>query len=118
VGAIRDSVRIPAAGVRLEADVVVPPSTPRVVGFVHGSGSSHHSPRHRYVPAELQAAGLATVLADLLTPIEGVEDARSTELRFDIDLLAARTALPRCTSRRCSSWVRGTRSCCSSTRKR
>ena len=89
---VRDCVRIPAAGVELEADAVVPPSAARVVGFVHGSGSSHHRPRHRYVPAELQAAGSATVLADLLTPIEGVEDARTAELRFDIDLLAARTA--------------------------
>ena len=89
---VRDSVRIPAAGVELEADVVVPPSAARVVGFVHGSGSSRHSPRHRYVAAELQAAGLATVLADLLTPVEEVEDARTAELRFDIDLLAARTA--------------------------
>jgi len=75
VSLVRDSVRIPAAGVELEADVVVPPSAARVVGFVHGSGSSRHSPRHRYVAAELRAAGLATVLTDLLTPVEEVEDA-------------------------------------------
>jgi len=31
--------------------------------FVHGSGSSRHSPRNRYVAGELQTAGLATVLA-------------------------------------------------------
>ena len=85
---VRDSVTIPAAGVELEADVVVPPSAAGVVGFVHGSGSCRHSPRHRYVASELQAAGLATVLADLLTPAEE----RTAELRFDIDLLAARTA--------------------------
>jgi pimeloyl-ACP methyl ester carboxylesterase len=72
---VRDSMRILAAGVELEADVVVPPSAARVVGFVHGSGSSRHSPRHRYVASELQATGLATVLTDLLTPVEEIEDA-------------------------------------------
>jgi pimeloyl-ACP methyl ester carboxylesterase len=75
VSLVRDSVRIPAAGVQLEADVVVPPCAARVVGFVHGNGSSRHSPRHRYVAADLQATGLATVLTDLLTPVEEVEDA-------------------------------------------
>jgi predicted alpha/beta-hydrolase family hydrolase len=75
VSVVGDSVRIPAAGVELEADVGVPPSAASVVGFVHSSGSSRHSPRHRYVAAELQAAGLATVLTDLLTPVEEVEDA-------------------------------------------
>jgi predicted alpha/beta-hydrolase family hydrolase len=41
-----------------------------VVVFAHGSGSSRHSPRNRYVATELQEAGLATVLADLLTAAE------------------------------------------------
>jgi pimeloyl-ACP methyl ester carboxylesterase len=89
---VHESLSIPAAGVGLDADVVVPPSAGGVVVFVHGSGSSRHSPRNRYVAGELQAAGLATVLADLLTPAEEIEDARTGALRFDIGLLAARTA--------------------------
>ena len=40
---------------------------------------------------ELQAAGFATLLADLLTPAEEIEDSRTGALRFDIDMLAART---------------------------
>jgi hypothetical protein len=94
VSVVRDSVRIPAAGVELETDVVVPPSAAGVVGFVHRSGSSRHSHCNRYVAAELQAAGVATVLADPLMPAEEAEDARTAELRFDIniDLLAAATA--------------------------
>ena len=88
----RESVLIPAAGVELEADVVVPHPAEGVVVFVHGSGSSRHSPRNRYVAGELQEAGLATVLADLFTPAEEVEDSRSGALRFDIGLLASRTA--------------------------
>src|SRR5438309_9050757 len=60
------------------------------VGFAHGSGSSRHSPRNRYVAEVLQAAGLATVLADLLTPEEEQYDARAARIRFDIGLLATR----------------------------
>src|SRR4051794_27932280 len=86
------SVRIPAAGVMLEADVALPESARGVVLFAHGSGSSRHSPRNRYVAGQLQAAGLATVLADLLTPEEERIDALTAELRFDIGLLATRLA--------------------------
>jgi putative phosphoribosyl transferase len=91
---IEESLRIPVAGVILEADVDVPESPQGVVLFAHGSGSSRHSPRNRYVAGELQRSGLATVLADLLTPHEELLDARTAALRFDIPLLAARlTAL-------------------------
>jgi pimeloyl-ACP methyl ester carboxylesterase len=61
-----------------------------VVVFAHGSGSGRMSPRNRYVAGELQQAGLATVLADLLTIDEEVADARAGMLRFDIPLLASR----------------------------
>ncbi|WP_445183952.1 hypothetical protein ACTXG6_36890 [Pseudonocardia sp. Cha107L01] len=68
------------------------PETPRgAVLFAHGSGSGRHSPRNRFVAAELNRAGLATVLADLLTPREEQLDLRTAALRFDIDLLAARS---------------------------
>jgi len=91
---IRDSLEIPVGDVALAADIVVPESPLGVVAFAHGSGSSRHSPRNRYVAGELQRAGLATVLADLLTPREEQLDARTGTLRFDIGLLAARvTAL-------------------------
>ena len=89
---VREGLRIPAAGVELAADVVVPPSATGLVVFAHGSGSSRHSPRNQFVANELQGAGLATVLADLLTPPEELEDSRTGALRFDIGLLAARTA--------------------------
>jgi|SRR5215207_6078959 len=61
-----------------------------VVLFAHGSGSGRHSPRNRYVAEALNAAGLVTVLADLLTPQEERADARTGRYRFDIDLLAGR----------------------------
>jgi putative phosphoribosyl transferase len=92
MNAVHQSVQVPAAGVVLEADVVVPERAQGLVLFAHGSGSSRHSPRNRYVAGELQDAGLATVLADLLTPEEEQVDARTGALRFDIGLLAERVA--------------------------
>jgi dienelactone hydrolase len=93
-GAVHQSLRIRATGVELEADLGMPASPRGAVLFAHGSGSGRHSPRNRYVAAELNRAGLATVLADLLTPEEEQVDLRTAALRFDIDLLAERvTAL-------------------------
>jgi dienelactone hydrolase len=92
VKAVRESVQIPVVGVVLEADLVVPESAPGVVLFAHGSGSSRHSPRNRSVAGELQDAGLATVLVDLLTPAEEQIDTHTGEFRFDINLLAVRLA--------------------------
>jgi putative phosphoribosyl transferase len=90
VDAERRTVRIPAGGVELEADVVAPRPGRAVVAFAHGAGSSRHSPRNQYVAGELSAAGLGTVLADLLTPDEERVDAVDGRLRFDIGLLAQR----------------------------
>jgi dienelactone hydrolase len=58
--------------------------------FAHGSGSSRHSPRNRYVARVLNEAGLATLLLDLLTPDEEAVDLRTGHLRFNIELLAKR----------------------------
>ncbi len=58
--------------------------------FAHGSGSSRHSPRNRYVARMLQQGGLATLLLDLPTAAEEQVDLRTQHLRFDIGLLAGR----------------------------
>ena len=70
--------------------MAVPEAARGVVLFAHGSGSSRHSPRNRYVAEELRAGGLGTLLVDLLTPNEEIVDLRTRELRFDIGLLAER----------------------------
>ena len=54
--------------------------------FAHGSGSSRHSRRNRYVAGVLNKAGLGTLLFDLLTPEEELDRANV----FDIGLLARR----------------------------
>jgi putative phosphoribosyl transferase len=87
---LQNDLTITAAGVELQADVRVPPSARGAVLFAHGSGSGRHSPRNRYVAEQLNRAGLATVLADLLTEPEEQVDAVTRQHRFDIGLLAAR----------------------------
>lgn len=81
-------VEVEAAGLRLPGDLTLPPGASAVVVFAHGSGSSRHSPRNRRVAADLNRAGLGTLLFDLLTPAEEAD--RSNV--FDIDTLAARLA--------------------------
>jgi putative phosphoribosyl transferase len=83
-------VRVPAGDVMLEGDLSVPAAAHGVVLFAHGSGSSRHSPRNRYVAQALNEAKLATLLLDLLTPDEEAVDRRTGHLRFDIGLLAGR----------------------------
>ena len=87
---ITQSLEIPAAGVTLSADVDVPDAAAGLVLFAHGSGSGRHSPRNRYVAHELQNAGLATALADLLTPEEEEADIGGGQFRFDIGKLSVR----------------------------
>lgn len=84
-------VQILSTGVRLEGIVSVPKDPQGLVVFVHGSGSSRHSPRNQFVAQTLQEGGLATLLFDLLTDYEEEIDLRTHHLRFDIDMLARRT---------------------------
>lgn len=84
------TISIDSAGVQLTGDLALAPGMERLVVFVHGSGSSRRSPRNRYVASALNAAGLGTLLFDLLTPDEDEVDQVTRELRFDIGLLSAR----------------------------
>ena len=83
-------VRVTAGPVVLEGNLAAPQGARGVVLFAHGSGSSRHSSRNRYVAGVLQAGGLATLLIDLLTADEEAIDLRTRHLRFDIELLAER----------------------------
>ena len=78
------TVMIPAGVAVLEGDLVVPSGAHGIVLFAHGSGSSRHSERNRFVAGSLQRAGLATLLLDLLTAEEERIDERTGHLRFDI----------------------------------
>jgi dienelactone hydrolase len=86
-------VRVRAGDLTLEGDLQCPAGARGIVVFAHGSGSSRHSPRNRYVAGVLNDAGLATLLIDLLTLREEAgERSGATMLRFDIRMLAERLA--------------------------
>jgi putative phosphoribosyl transferase len=90
-----EEVTLSTGPVQLRGHLTVPEDAPGVVVFVHGSGSSRHSPRNRFVATVLNQAGLATLLFDLLSADEEADRANV----FDIELLADRLA-------RVTAWVR------------
>jgi len=71
---------------RLAGHLTVPSDATGVVLFAHGSGSSRHSPRNRFVAERLNRAGLGTLLFDLLSEREEAD--RSNV--FDTEMLADR----------------------------
>jgi putative phosphoribosyl transferase len=83
------AVRIIGAGVTLNGDLALHKDAKGLVIFAHGSGSSRHSVRNKYVASVLRAHGLSTLLLDLLTE----DESEWTDKRFDIDLLAQRLTL-------------------------
>ena len=91
----RPEVEVTITSLRLSGTLVHPTPGHGIVLFAHGSGSSRHSPRNRFVAERLQQSGLGTLLFDLLLPAEA--DSRSNV--FDISLLAERLALT-------TDWVR------------
>lgn len=76
--------------IQLDGFLTVPVSPRGLVLFAHGSGSSRHSHRNRFVAQILQSHGLATLLFDLLTTDEECIDERTSQYRFNIHLLAQR----------------------------
>lgn len=79
-------VTIPAGKTSLEAHRRIPTNAEKLVVFVHGSGSSRHSPRNNHVAERLEDANIGSLLFDLLTE----EEDRLRRNRFDIDLLVER----------------------------
>jgi putative phosphoribosyl transferase len=83
-------VNIPSGSVELEGNFEIPENPIGIVLFAHGSGSSRHSTRNRYVAKVLRESKIATLLFDLLTAEEEEIDSLTGHLRFDINLLANR----------------------------
>jgi putative phosphoribosyl transferase len=92
------AVRI-GEGILAPAFLGTPEKSIGLVVFAHGSGSSRHSPRNRFVADALAEGNLATLLLDLLTPEEEAIDRSTRALRFDIGLLARRVVAA-------TQWVR------------
>jgi dienelactone hydrolase len=90
---LENEVQIPVRGATLEGHLTVPENPLGFILFAHGSGSSRHSPRNRFVARVLNTAGLGTLLFDLLTTDEEDVDEATGEHRFNIALLAERLGL-------------------------
>jgi putative phosphoribosyl transferase len=91
-----EEVGVHAGPVRLAGHLTMPDDARGLVVFAHGSGSSRHSPRNRFVAAMLNRAGLGTLLFDLLTAEEELDRANV----FAIGLLARRLV-------DATGWLRG-----------
>lgn len=87
---IAHDVFVPLGKAQLEGELNIPAGASGVVLFAHGSGSSRHSPRNKYVARILHESFIGTFLFDLLTREEEEEEKYTRHLRFDIDLLAER----------------------------
>lgn len=85
-GDLRFSCQIELPSLTLDGDIAIPADASALVIFAHGSGSSRYSPRNRFVAGQLNSAGLATLLFDLLDPGEEADRANA----FDIQLLSHR----------------------------
>lgn len=84
------SIEVRLGAILLPGDLAIPEETTGIVLFAHGSGSSRHSPRNRFVARMLQERGLGTLLFDLLTMEEEAHDRIAAHLRFDIHYLTRR----------------------------
>ena len=86
----RDEEVEPSAGVvRLAGYLTVPENAPGIVVFAHGSGSSRHSPRNRYVAGVLNEARAWARCCSTCSPRRRKLDRANV---FDIGLLAGRLA--------------------------
>lgn len=83
-------VTIPVGEAQLSGDLTLVPNALGLVIFAHGSGSSRFSERNRNVARSLNHSGFASLLFDLLTDEEEIEDRITTAYRFDIPMLARR----------------------------
>ena len=85
----------------IEGNLILPKFSTSIKGiviFAHGSGSSRHSPRSKYVAQVLNNVNIATLIVDLLTPEEETVDNLTREHRFNIILLAQRLIS-------CTDWI-------------
>lgn len=84
------TILIPHQEIMLTGNLAIPINSTQLVLFVHGSGSSHLSPRNQYVAEILNKNNIATLLFDLLTPEEEAADLTIGQFRFNLEFLAAR----------------------------
>ncbi|MGZ3706655.1 MAG: alpha/beta family hydrolase, partial [Bdellovibrionota bacterium] len=99
-GLVGREVTITGDGTELKGFLAVPNQAEGIVLFAHGSGSSRASPRNLAVARALQAAGIGTLLFDLLS----IKEAGERRNVFDIVLLGKRLLTA-------TQWVQNQKEC-------
>lgn len=93
-------MQIPVASIYLSARLTLTENARGLVIIANGDGDHLYDRTNAYVARHLADEGFATLVVDLLTPREAVEDAETSELRFHQSLLASRLV-------RVTQWLRG-----------
>ena len=84
------AIHIPTGSVTLDGELIVPQVVEGLVIFAHADGE--RSLRNRALASSLHKAGLGTLLLELLTPEEAVEESGSAHRSFNMGLLKQRLA--------------------------
>jgi pimeloyl-ACP methyl ester carboxylesterase len=87
---IHKCVRVPAGGVFLLGEMHIPEECSSLVIFAFGGGRSRNNPRARHTAQVMRLHGIGTLLCELLTEEEEIEDEATEKYRHDADLLARR----------------------------
>lgn len=87
---INKCVRVPAGDVFLLGDLKIPGESAALVLFAHGSGRSRNNPRHRHVAQVMRSKGISTLMCDLMTEEEEIDDEATGRFRNDAEFLAKR----------------------------
>ncbi len=89
-GDISRHIRIPTGSAVLDGELMVPPNAEGLVIFAH-AGSRRHG-RNPELARLLRQAGLGTLLVELLTPEECLEETQGAHHSFNMGLLTQRLA--------------------------
>jgi putative phosphoribosyl transferase len=84
------AVQIPVSGAILRGRLTLGNAARGLIIIANGDGDHVYDATNEYVARSLCESGFATLVVDLLTPHEAVEDAETSGLRFHQGLLASR----------------------------
>ena len=84
------AVQIPVGSIHLRGQLMLGKAARGLVIVANGDGDHLYDQTNAYVARRLCEAGFATLVVDLLTPNEAIEDAETSALRFHQGLLASR----------------------------
>src|SRR4051812_16908175 len=82
--------QIPVDDIQLTGDLTIPSSPVGLVIFSDVTAGSRSSPRNTLLASRFNAAGIATLVINLLTGAEERKDAGTGYWRYDIELLVHR----------------------------